>query len=275
VYCLGVAVVVSAQALGIAAPWPRERAMSFIEGQLVGLLIISVVPSLLVFYVSGRSQKTASITFTIFVALGTVAQIGEAVRNGGRVRDDKAVLARITPAYLNWLKDQSAPYQRGCKEIAEESPLSPSWMKDKDDLARVRERILRVREANTELRGVYDRMPQVLQKELAAQGVPEEDRSRLIAAISADLAKTNTKTLFVKVCEQDDALLHKYLKACDVLDVNWGQWHFDADTGTVVFENATAAQDFNAIQAAIRRLALEQERTRGQLSQAMQQSGRE
>ena len=147
-------------------------------------------------------------------------------------------------------------YQHECERMSEKSPAKPDWLKKRTDLIDARERIARVRKANDELREVYSRMYPVIQKELAAEGVSEGDRPRLAAAILRCFEKT--KSLFAESRGLDDGITKELLRACDLLDDNWAKWHFDADTGAVVFDNDDAAAAFNAIQVKVQELAEKQ-----------------
>jgi hypothetical protein len=232
-------------------------------------MIVAVLPSLLAFYLSRRSRNALSTTFAIFIALGAIGQIGEAVRNGGRALDDETVLNRVGPKLLGWLRNQVAPYRRACEEMAEKSLDEPSWLKERTDLVALRERVARARKANRELRDLFSRASPVIREELLAQGVPEGDCARLGAVISDHLAKT--RVLFAGMRDQDDAIATELLKLCDLLDENWAHWHFDGNAGTIVFDDNAANREFRGTQVKLRKLAQEQERDRAEFLRATQQ----
>lgn len=81
VYALGVAVIVVLQPFQPTGSIPFERLLPYLFGKILGLTSISLVPALLVYYLSRRSRKAASTTFTIFVVLCILGQVGEAMSN--------------------------------------------------------------------------------------------------------------------------------------------------------------------------------------------------
>lgn len=268
-YFLGVLVILSTVPFQRVASYRAERLVPYVSGLLLGLLLISILPSLLVFYISRRSHQAASITFMVFVALGALGQVAEVARNRGGILDDEAVLNRVGPAFLGWLKEQATPYQQACEKMGEKSPFQPSWLKERAELASAREQVLRVRKANGELRDLHDRMLPAIRRLLAAQGVREEDQSRLAAVISGSFAKT--RTIFAALRDQDDGITAEFLKAFDLLEANWGHWSFDADAGAVVFENDIAAKEFEAARAKIEELAQAQQRDSAEFLRAMKE----
>jgi hypothetical protein len=273
-YFGGAAVIVFTQPFQRTPPYPLERLVPYILGQLAALLIISFLAALLVFFLSKRSKNAASMTFMICVALGAVGQVGEVVRNGGRPTNDDAVLNRVTPTFLKWLKDQGVPYHEAREKMVERSPTRPGWLKERTDLVSARERIVRFREANGELRDLYGRMSRAIREELAAQGVREKDRSRLAKVIADQPAIAKTRSAFTALRDQDDAIAAELLKACDLLDESWDHWRFDAKTGTTVFEDVSANKAFNAIQTKVQQLGEEQERDRANTLRAIQRGGK-
>ena len=80
--------------------------------------------------------------------------------------------------------------------------MRPIWLKKRDDIASAREGIEDFRRANSNLRGFLGRMYAVIQKELAAQGVQEQDRKRLATTIFNHFAKA--RTLFPVLQNRDD-----------------------------------------------------------------------
>jgi len=262
VFIFGAAVVLAMQPFQRSASYPLVRLVPYIFGQVTGLLIISILPSLLAFYLSRRSRTAASTTFVIFVALGATAQVDAVLRNGGRPLDDEAVLNQVAPRFLQWMKDQMAPYQRACNKLEKMSPLLPGQLKERTDLANAREQIQRVRKASDDLRDLCIRAPQRIQELLAAQGVPERDRSRLATAMSDQFIKN--RALFAALRDSDDAITAGLLKACDVLDENWGRWHYDADAGVIAFENDATDTEFNAIVARLQEVGQKQEQDRAE-----------
>ena len=105
-------------------------------------------------------------------------------------------------------------YQHTWEEIAEKSPINPGWLKERVDLAGARSKSSVFGTANRELRGLYDRMLLVIRGELAAQGIPERDRSRLAATMCGQFAKT--EPLFTTLRDQDEAIITELLNACDL-----------------------------------------------------------
>jgi hypothetical protein len=222
-----------------------------------------LLPALLAFYLSRRSQRAASTTFLVFVALGSIGQVGEVVRRGGMALDEKAVLSQIESAIQSRLNEHLIPYRRICEKMGDTSPLNPVWLKERSDLGVARERILLARKANGEIRDVLAQMAPVVTDELAKRGVPVEDRARLTKSIlgSYDVAGK----AFAVMRGQDDTITSELLKACDLLDENWGRWHVDGNTGELIFDNDSAVQEFNAIRAKVSDVAEEQKRSQAEL----------
>ncbi len=78
-FALGVVVVLAVQPFQATGSMPLDRLPGYVMGKLVGLLIFSLVPALVVFYASRRSRKAASITFIVVVILAMLGQVGEAI----------------------------------------------------------------------------------------------------------------------------------------------------------------------------------------------------
>ena len=271
-YLLGVTVILLMEPFQRSASDPIERLVPYISGKIAALLILGILAALVAFYLSRRSQKAASVTFMVVVALGTMGQVGEVARNRRGALDDEAVLNHVVPAFLGWLKEQMTPYQRACETVADKSPLRPSWLKERTDLVAVREQILLLRRVNEELRDLYDRAPTAIRNKLAEQGVPEADRPRLSRIVSDQFGKT--KTVFAAMRDQDEAIATEYLTVCDLLNENWGHWHSDANADTIVFDNDTTNKWFSAAKAKVLRLFEEQERDRTEFLMTMQQGGK-
>lgn len=262
-FLLGGAVVLAMAPFQENACYPIERLVPYTVGTLLGLLLISLLPSLLAFYLCRRSRRAASTTFLVFVALGSIGQVGEVVRHGGTTSNEKAVLSHVASTIQRWLSEHLVPYHRICENMGETSPLNPTWLKEKSDLGDARERILLVRKANGELRGLLGRMAPVVANELATLGVPVENRARLTKLILGNL--DGAGKVFTAMRAQDDTITAELLKACDLLDKNWGRWHVDGSTGALTFDNDSAVEEFNAIQTRVSEVAEEQKRSQAEL----------
>ncbi len=194
-----------------------------------------------------------------------LTKVNEALEKGAQTSTgEEAPVYKATQAYLAHLKAAEGAYQNAMLNIKAAHVLSTSNVVSSETLQQRKQIVQNFIKCNADLKDFISAGEDNYRAEL----VRFNASPLVIDSAVAGFHKSSEprRPLLLAVHEQDDEIGRGMLAVLDILDTNWGQWHFDRDTGHVRFEDSEMAREYNADLQGINDAAKEQAVTKNELA---------
>jgi hypothetical protein len=155
-----------------------------------------------------------------------------------KLSGDDAIMAMAMQGYVSRMQTALQRYQVSLKKLTDAEVLNCLNLSDKQELADRRVVVRQFMAFNGELKSMITNSEKTIEADLVRLQSPPDKTRQFMAGFHNKAAPINAITSQIRDC--DDHAGQAMLTALDVLEAQWGKWHYDPSIGQVRFDDAAA-----------------------------------
>jgi hypothetical protein len=201
----------------------------------------------------------------------SLKQFSQALDQAAKTSEgEDALVWKGSQAYLKRIQTLQEAYQVASSNLTAARVLSTSNLTSRDTIAQRREVVNEFLKSNADLKNFMSGGEDNFRAELARQNVSPA----VIVGAVAGFRKSSSARVpaITEIRTQDDRIGRGMLTVLDLLDVNWGHWSYNQDTGHVRFESQDLVEQYNAAMKGITQAGKDQAAAQGRLVRVMSQN---
>jgi hypothetical protein len=179
--------------------------------------------------------------------------LGQAVQNS---TGDSAALLKGTQAYLQRIQSLQAAYAGASQTLTAKKVLASSNLTQRADIQERKAAVQSFLETNKKLETFLGQNEANYRAELVNADVSE---TAIKSALAGFRQTSGAQAPFiVEIRGADDRIGNDMLGVLELLDENWGQWHYRDDTQRLVFDKTAVLDKYNALLNDIKQAGVDQ-----------------
>jgi hypothetical protein len=157
---------------------------------------------------------------------------------------ENAAYMKVLSADLQKFQNVQAAYKEAIRQLTDAHVMRTSDLTGREQL-KTREAIVqKFLDVNVILEAFVKNHEQILHDELVGEHIPETGIASAIASFRKSSA--DQMPLVLEIRQTDRRMGNAMLQSLDLLDADWGQWHYDAAKTKLIFQNTATLQKYNS-----------------------------
>lgn len=193
-------------------------------------------------------------------------QLGSAASD---MRGSGKLVAEASQRFLKMAGVHIQKYAAAYQALKDSGFTQAKGINTREDLQRRRDLNKAFGDANEEVAAFYRSAAETFRAELTKGNLGENEVRDALEGFNA----TSSIPLVLQIRQCDSQLVEEAGKIFDVYDREWGKWRLNSDD-KILFENSSAAMEFNSIQKNIGEIAAKQEAIQRQILQKAEAAGK-
>jgi hypothetical protein len=154
-----------------------------------------------------------------------------------------AAVMNATRDNFDKVRSHTEPYKTALRQLSSAGAIAPKSLQRREDIVERKTLVVNVLAANASSRDFFAKSELNYSNELASAKIPQPELQWALKKFQASL--TVQLPLLLEIQDANDRMAHSMVSILDLLDRNWGHWHYNAQRQHLSFEQPAVVGQYN------------------------------